>query len=120
FVGLEGYEKRNIHTLSGGEAQRAVLGSFLTLDPSVIILDEAFSQLDPFGKKEIYQKLKNMVIKKEKILIIVDKAPYSNGLADSVLSLEDGKIVYNGLLQNETLFKTHDTDTQGKKSFIAI
>ena len=49
-VGLEGYEERETHTLSGGEKQRLALAGLLAVGPGVLVLDEPTSMLDPSGR----------------------------------------------------------------------
>ena len=49
-VGLEGYDKRETHTLSGGEKQRLALAGLLAVEPEVLVLDEPTSMLDQSGR----------------------------------------------------------------------
>jgi len=56
-VGLEGYERREPHTLSGGEKQRVALAGLLALEPEVLLLDEPTSMLDAAGRREILERL---------------------------------------------------------------
>ena len=50
-VGLVGFERHETHALSGGQKQRLALAGVLAMEPSVLILDEASSMLDPRGRK---------------------------------------------------------------------
>jgi energy-coupling factor transport system ATP-binding protein len=59
-VGLEGYERREPHTLSGGEKQRVALAGLLALDPEVLLLDEPTSMLDAEGRREILDRLEEL------------------------------------------------------------
>jgi energy-coupling factor transport system ATP-binding protein len=52
--------QRRIDTLSGGEQQRVAIGSVLTLEPAILVLDEPTSQLDPQGAEEVLNTLRQL------------------------------------------------------------
>jgi energy-coupling factor transporter ATP-binding protein EcfA2 len=83
FVGLSGYEKRKPETLSGGELQRIVLASVLTMDPEILLLDRPADQLDPKGRKDIYQKLRSLCKAQGKTVIAAEE------MLEDVVSLAD-------------------------------
>lgn len=57
MVGLEGYEKRAIETLSGGEQQRIALARTLALSPKIILMDEPLSSLDNTRNKQLRKQI---------------------------------------------------------------
>ncbi|MGC8580147.1 MAG: energy-coupling factor ABC transporter ATP-binding protein [bacterium] len=93
-VKLEGTEKRSPFELSGGQQQRLAIASMLALKPSILILDEPTSYLDPQGKEEVYSTLKALN-KEGMTIILVDQevelmAPVVNKIA----------IMYKGSIVN--------------------
>ncbi|MEM1658740.1 MAG: ABC transporter ATP-binding protein [Candidatus Jordarchaeales archaeon] len=61
WVGLEGWEEQPIGTLSAGMKQRLGLAQALMGDPDLLILDEPTVNLDPIGRKEILDKVRELV-----------------------------------------------------------
>lgn len=96
-VGLAGFAHRRPETLSGGEAQRAVLASFLMLATKVLILDQALDQVDPGGRQAIYRLLlrccraqgRSVVLVENRIGEILD-------VADRLVFLTRGGTAYDG------------------------
>lgn len=56
-VGLKGYENKYPHQLSGGMRQRVGLARALAADTDIILMDEAFSALDPLIRAEMQDQL---------------------------------------------------------------
>lgn len=57
LVGLTALRQRRLDTLSGGEQQRVALAAVLALQPSLLVLDEPTSQLDPVTAQEVLETL---------------------------------------------------------------
>ena len=54
-VGLAGFEDRDPTSLSGGEKQRLAIASVLAVQPSIVVLDEPTTDLDPEGRGEVFE-----------------------------------------------------------------
>ena len=92
-VGLEGYEGRETYQLSGGEKQRLAIAGVLLMKPQVLILDEPSSELDPAGRRNLYDLL--LTLKREEgltIVIVDQQLPSSHQLVDEVVCLKDGEL----------------------------
>jgi energy-coupling factor transport system ATP-binding protein len=90
-VGLEGYERREPHTLSGGEKQRVALAGLLALDPEILLLDEPASMLDAAGRREVLERLEEL----RGARTVVHVTHHLDELldADRVMVLNAGKLV---------------------------
>jgi energy-coupling factor transport system ATP-binding protein len=60
WVGLESSRAKDVNSLSAGEKQRLILASMIALKPSILILDEPTSNLDPVGKTEILRLIQRL------------------------------------------------------------
>src|SRR5215217_729385 len=89
--GLEGYERREPHTLSGGEKQRVALAGLLALDPEVLLLDEPTSMLDAAGRTEVLERLE--ALRGSRTVVHVTHHLDELLDADRVLVLNAGKLV---------------------------
>ena len=96
-VRLDGYNKRITSQLSGGEKQRLAIAGVLAMNPSILILDEPTSELDPLGREEIYTTIHNL--QREQNLTIVAVEHSSQEIcekADELVVLKDCRIVWQG------------------------
>ncbi len=90
-VGLEGYERREPHTLSGGEKQRVALAGLLAVEPEILVLDEPTSMLDPVGRMEVLERLEGL--RTERTILHVTHHLEELVNADRILVLNGGELV---------------------------
>jgi energy-coupling factor transport system ATP-binding protein len=103
-VGMGDYLKREPAYLSGGQKQRVAIAGVLAMKPDILILDEATSMLDPRGRKEIREVIKQMVENNPKLTIISITHDIEEAyLSDEVIVVENGKVALQGL--PEEVFK---------------
>ncbi|MFA8438376.1 glycine betaine/L-proline ABC transporter ATP-binding protein [Pueribacillus sp. YX66] len=97
LVGLEGYENSYPSELSGGMQQRVGLARALANDPDVLLMDEAFSALDPLIRKDMQDELVVLQQKMEKtIVFITHDLDEALKLGDRIALMKDGSIVQIG------------------------
>jgi energy-coupling factor transport system ATP-binding protein len=88
-VGAERLAERRTETLSAGELQRTCLASVLALEPSLLILDEPTSQLDPEGAEEILDVACRLGAA---VLVSEQRPTLPLDRCDRVLFVEEGRI----------------------------
>ena len=97
LVGLEGYLDQYPDQLSGGMQQRVGLARALTNDPEVLLMDEAFSALDPLIRKDMQEELLDLQTKMKKtIIFITHDLDEALRLGDRIALMRDGEIVQIG------------------------
>lgn len=82
--------------LSGGQKQRVAIAGILAMSPSIIILDEATSMLDPKGKKEINALVHQLNKDKNMTILSITHDIEEAALSDEVILLSDGHIIDQG------------------------
>jgi glycine betaine/proline transport system ATP-binding protein len=96
-VGLRGYEAARPGELSGGMQQRVGLARALCTDPEVLLMDEAFSALDPLIRREMQDELVRLQRELEKtIVFITHDLDEALRLGDRIAILKDGRLVQVG------------------------
>ena len=89
-VGLAGYERREPHTLSGGEKQRVALAGLLAVGPEVLLLDEPTAMLDPAGREEVLGRVREL--SRSRTVLHVTHHLEELFDADRVLVLGEGRL----------------------------
>lgn len=97
IVGLGEYLHQYPEQLSGGMQQRVGLARALTNDPEVLLMDEAFSALDPLIRKDMQDELIELQAKMKKtIIFITHDLDEALRLGDRIALMRDGSIVQIG------------------------
>lgn len=95
-VGMVEYRKHSPNKLSGGQKQRVAIAGVLAMKPKCIILDEPTAMLDPNGRKEVINTIKELN-KKEKVTIILVTHYMDEVIdADYVYVMDKGKVALKG------------------------
>ncbi len=95
-VGMLIARKESPNNLSGGQKQRVAIAGILAMHPKCIVLDEATAMLDPTGRRDVLQAVRELN-EKEKITVIW-VTHYMDEVveADSVIVMNKGEIVLEG------------------------
>ncbi len=97
MVGLGGYGASMPDELSGGMKQRVGLARALTSDPDILLMDEAFSALDPLIRRDMQDELLDLQQRLEKTIIFVTHdLDEALKLGDRIALMKDGAIVQIG------------------------
>ena len=104
-VGLNGFEYKFPNQLSGGMQQRVGLARALATDPDVLLMDEAFSALDPLIRTDMQDQLlelqKNL---KKTIMFITHDLDEALKLGDRISILNGGKLVQDGSAEDILMY----------------
>jgi len=96
-VGLKGWEDSKPSQLSGGMQQRVGLARALALDADIMLMDEAFSALDPLIRRDMQDELLNLQEKVKKTIVFISHdLDEALKLGDRIVLMKDGVIVQEG------------------------
>lgn len=108
-VGMEGFEKRAPHHLSGGQKKRVAIAGILAMKPEIMVLDEPTAGLDPQGALNIMNLLSKL--NKEGITIVISTHDVDlvSQYVNKIFVMADGEIIGDGtpkeIFSNEDLIK---------------
>ncbi len=96
-VGLKGWEASYPDQLSGGMQQRVGLARALALDADIMLMDEAFSALDPLIRRDMQDELLELQDKMQKTIVFISHdLDEAIKLGDRIVLMKDGLIVQVG------------------------
>ncbi len=96
-VGLKGWEDTFPDQLSGGMQQRVGLARALALDADIMLMDEAFSALDPLIRRDMQDELIELQDKMQKTIVFISHdLDEAIKLGDRIVLMKDGVIVQVG------------------------
>ena len=110
FFGIQGWFRKNVNDLSGGQKQLLNLASIMAMQPKILILDEPTSQLDPIAAKDFIDTLVRINKELSTTIIMTEhnlEDIYS--VCDKVIVMEDGKVICN-----DTNYKVADILSRDK------
>ena len=93
FFHIEHLKERITYDLSGGEKQRVVISSVYVNKPSILLLDNPTSQLDPLGSEYVIQSIKQVLETHETVVMVEDKIDELLTHTDRLILLHEGEIL---------------------------
>ena len=106
-VGMEGFEKKAPHYLSGGQKKRIAIAGILAMKPEIMILDEPMAGLDPVGAAKIINLLKELNEEGITILISTHDVNIIQDYVDKIFIINDGEIIGDGCPEDIFSKKDH-------------
>lgn len=95
-VGMLKARKESPNNLSGGQKQRVAIAGILAMRPKCIVLDEATAMLDPMGRKEVLQAVRELNEKENITILWITHYMEEVVDADRVIVMDKGRIVLEG------------------------
>jgi iron(III) transport system ATP-binding protein len=97
LLGLEGLENKLPRQLSGGQQQKVAIGRALSIEPSVLLLDEPFSSLDTIQTRELIIDLK-IIFKSLSMTVVFVTHDIDDAIqmSDRVVIIQNGRLIQEG------------------------
>ena len=92
-VNMESFLDQEPHHLSGGQKQRVAIAGVLALRPSIIILDEATSMLDPRGRAEVIDTIMKLQEEENITVISITHDLEEAAKADRIIVMNKGEVI---------------------------
>jgi energy-coupling factor transporter ATP-binding protein EcfA2 len=96
LVGGRAWVDRSPVGLSGGQQQRVALACMLVMEPSVLVLDEPTSFLDPLGAREVFASIRALSHQGMTIIMAEHNLEWIAKETDRVVALADGQVILDG------------------------
>jgi glycine betaine/proline transport system ATP-binding protein len=113
MVGLKGWEESFPQELSGGMQQRVGLARAIALDPDILLMDEAFSALDPLIRRDMQDELLKLQEAMHKTIVFISHdLDEALKLGDRIVLMKDGAVVQIGT--SEEILTTPATEYVAK------
>jgi energy-coupling factor transport system ATP-binding protein len=96
-VKMDKFLHQEPHHLSGGQKQRVAIAGVLALRPSIIILDEATSMLDPRGREEVLETVRLLKEEKSLTVISITHDLEEAAKADRIIVMNKGEVFREGM-----------------------
>ncbi|MDO4519692.1 MAG: energy-coupling factor transporter ATPase [Eubacteriales bacterium] len=95
-TGMTAYRKHSPNRLSGGQKQRVAIAGVMAMKPKCIVLDEPTAMLDPNGRREVIEAVRELNKKENVTVILITHYMEEVIHADDVYVMDNGKVVLHG------------------------
>ena len=95
-VGMYEYREHAPHLLSGGQKQRVAIAGVIAMEPKCIVLDEPTAMLDPRGRREVMETIRNLNKEKDITVVLITHHMDEAAQAQRVVVLNKGEVALDG------------------------
>jgi ABC-type cobalt transport system, ATPase component len=96
-VNMYDYKKHAPHLLSGGQKQRVAIAGVLAMMPECVVFDESTAMLDPSGRREVINTIKEINGKHNITVVLITHYMEEAVEADRIIVMDSGKIITEGV-----------------------
>lgn len=95
-VGMSEYKRHAPHLLSGGQKQRVAIAGILAMKPQCIVFDEPTAMLDPNGRKEVMETIKDLNENYGITIVLITHYMDEAAMGDRIVVVDNGRIKMEG------------------------